>query len=228
MNPREAFAIAYRACRISSSLRPENRNPVALAHDAARAVRGARAGPPPKPNRRLSVWQRLRYAHEKAFESRAYWAKYFGNKRTAHGIESLRRDVDYQMWSAWITIASIRSDRGDEVLCDFLMGCRQQFRIALAAFREVQAGEPGVNALACRLLSEKTHEEMPTHLALLAAQGILASRSEAVDLQRVEGREPLVLPGPLLDEVLVPGRLVDDLVPDAGSPDLPVLQQDAG
>lgn len=222
MSPREAFAIAYRACRVAANI--EHRNRVELVYHAARAVRGSRAGPRPKPDRRFSVWQRLRRAHKDALESRAYWTKCFGTTcKSEREIKSLLRQVDHQMWSAWITIASIRSDRGDEVLYDFLMGCRQQFRIALAAFREVQAGEPGVNALACRLLSEKTHEEMPTHLALLAAQGILASWSEAVDLQRVEGREPLELPGPLLDEVLVPGRLVDDLVSDAGGPDLPVF-----
>lgn len=223
MNARQEFAVAYRACRISCQMKVDQRQRVVLAERAARAVRGAKAGPPPKPQRTLSIWQALYRAHQDAFGSRQHWAKQLGGCRSERDITSLRRQVDHQMWSAWITIASIRRDRGDEVLCDFLMGCRQQFRVAIAAFREVQAGEPGVNALACRLLSEKTHEELPTHLALLAAQGILASRSEAVDLQRVEGREPLVLPGPLLDEVLVPGRLVDDLVSDAGGPDLPVF-----
>lgn len=221
MTPKQQFELAYRACRLSLRATGHKGTQVRI---AANAVRGAKAHRRSQGHREdPGFWPRLERAHEKAFESRAYWLEHFpATKGNEDAVKKLRRSVNYLMWEAWLTLAIARKNRGgDTTLLDLLEGCRNQYKIALAAYREVKAGNPGLNALAVKLMVGR--HDLPTEAALLVAEGVLA-RSEPVDLQRVEGGEPLELAGPLLDEVLVAGGLVDHLVADARRPDLPVLQ----
>jgi hypothetical protein len=174
MDTRERFDLAYRAIRLtevrhagtsSRDLGPE-RTRLAVA-----VALGRKPAPPPD---RWSYWRKLATAYSKAIESRAYWAKHLPNQRSKESIQSLRCSVDYLMWEAWMYVASARAERtGDDRFVKLLQGCRSQFRIALAAWREVQAGQEGVNVLACRLLREKTNEQLPTEMAVMVAEGMI-------------------------------------------------------
>jgi hypothetical protein len=166
---REAFAVAYRACRAGD---PHNRgrsyrNNYAFALCAAAAVRGARGGVRPvEKEDRYSLDAYLKIAHQKMKEALGYRAN-----------AGSRGSAEYLMWESWIYIAGIRTRRGEPSMGEALHHCRSQWRIGLAAWREQEAGAPGLYSMALRILKER--QDVKTEVVLLVAEGVLASRGAA-------------------------------------------------
>lgn len=151
---RDAFTVAYRACRAGD---PHNRgrsyrNNYAFALNAAAAVRGARGGVRPVLKEdRYSFDMYLRIALQKMKE--ALHLRASGRSHSS---------VEYLMWEAWIYIAGIRKRRGEP-------------RLALAAFREVLANGAGGRAFLAARVRGNSHLGISVDHALDLADSMIAT-----------------------------------------------------
>lgn len=94
-----------------------------------------------------------------------------------HRRSLLMSSRNYLLWEAWMTLAGARAKRGDGVLLDMLSGMPPEaLRVVIQAWRDQRAGRRSVETVAYQILS--TLRDTPVDLAILAAQGILASESD--------------------------------------------------
>jgi hypothetical protein len=180
VTPKARFRLAYRSAR-QCDLYPERRSKhwlqiERLVYGAAGATLGRRLDRPDHP---LVIDERepfesIQRVHAQvkglAVERRRYLSTEW--RTTGEAAATLRRlesDTDY----AWQAIAFFRKKRGEDDLWELLCRAKNR-RLALAAFRELQAGDIGGRAVIAVQIRGNSNHGVSVEHALALADTLLA------------------------------------------------------